>query len=67
MWIDASKTNPPADGTWFLIWDRKHQWRDRPPVVAVRYTTIDATVVNDRDNNFYTNWSFWAPMPKGPG
>ena len=67
MWIDASKNPPPADGTWFLIWDRKHQWRDRPPIVAVRYATKDAGSVTDHNKKYYTNWSYWAPIPKGPG
>lgn len=67
MWMLASDVSPPKDGSWFLVWDQKSQWRDKPPVIAVRYLNgnIDSPPTNV-DNKIVTNWSYWASIPPSP-
>lgn len=53
-----SDDSPPLN-EWLLAWDAKHAWRDRPPIVAVRW---DGERFVDRHGVSYGNITHWRPM-----
>ena len=53
----------PKDGRWVCGWDLKHQWRERPPFVGVRWR--DGLWL-DKDGTSYGNLTHWTPMPVAP-
>lgn len=55
----------PKDGRWILAWDLKHQWRDRPPVVAVR-AKRPQSMWQDKDDTSYGNLTHYMPLPLPP-
>lgn len=55
----------PRDGTWFLAYDLKHQWRDRASVAVVR-RLHPATAPMDKNGYTYGNLTHWMPLPDPP-
>lgn len=50
----------PPIGVWVLAWDRKHEWRDRPPIVGVKWNGQQFV---DKDGFSYGNLVWWKAMP----
>jgi hypothetical protein len=52
----------PRDGTYFLAYDLKSLWRDRPPVAVVHFDDG----FEDRFGYIYTNLTHWCELPEPP-